>query len=172
MSELIPVLKKDAIARKVTDIARKISSDYKDRELIIVGVLKGSFIFVSDLVRQLTIPVKIDFVSVSSYGSSTSSSGKICLTKEVGLDLKNKDVLIIDDIIDTGLTLAYLVDYMKSFGPKTVKLCIFLDKNERRKVALDADYVCHVVSKGFLVGYGLDYAENYRNLPEIYHLKL
>lgn len=172
MSELIPVLKKDAIARKVTDIARKISSDYKDRELIIVGVLKGSFIFVSDLVRQLTIPVKIDFVSASSYGSSTSSSGNICLTKEIGLDLKNKDVLIIDDIIDTGLTLAYLVDYMKSFGPKTVKVCIFLDKKERRKVAFDADYVCHVVPKGFLVGYGLDYAENYRNLPEIYHLKL
>ncbi|MBN1931590.1 MAG: hypoxanthine phosphoribosyltransferase [Desulfobacterales bacterium] len=172
MPELIPVLTKDAIARKVSDIAHKISSDYKDRELIIIGVLKGSFIFVSDLVRQLTIPVKIDFISASSYGSSTSSSGNIRLTKEIDMDLKDKDVLIVDDIIDTGLTLAYLVDYVKSFGPKTVKVCIFLDKNERRKVEFHADYVCYVVPKGFLVGYGLDCAENYRNLPEIYHLKL
>lgn len=94
------------------------------------------------------------------------------MTKEIGVDVKGKDVLLVDDIIDTGLTLAYLVDHIKSFGPKSVRICIFLDKKERRKTALMIDYTCQVVESGFLVGYGLDYAENYRNLPEIYQLKL
>jgi hypoxanthine phosphoribosyltransferase len=172
MAELLPFMTKEDIEKKVNTLARKISEDYRDRELVIIGVLKGSFIFLSDLVRRLTIPVQIDFVGASSYGSGVSTSGNIRLTKEIGVDVKDKDVLLIDDIMDTGLTLAYLVDYLKSFGPRTVKVCIFLDKKERRKKALTIDYMCQVVESGFLVGYGLDYAENYRNLPEIYRLKL
>lgn len=172
MTELLPFMTKEDIDKKVSTLARRISADYENRDLVIIGVLKGSFIFLSDLVRRLTIPVQIDFVGASSYGSGVSSSGSIRLTKEIGVDVKSKDVLLVDDIIDTGLTLAYLVDHIKSFGPKSVRICIFLDKKERRKTALMIDYTCQVVESGFLVGYGLDYAENYRNLPEIYQLKL
>lgn len=171
MSNLIPVLTKEEIEKAVSDIARKISSDYKGCDLILIGVLKGAFIFLSDLVRQLTIPVKVDFIGLSSYGSETSPSQSIHLTKDIEIDLKNKDVLIVEDIIDTGLSLTYLVDHLKKFGPKSVKICSLLDKHERRKADIRIDYIGHIVKKGFLVGYGLDYAEKFRNLPEVYHLK-
>jgi len=172
MPDFFPVLKKDEIDKKIASIAHRISSDYQDQELILIGVLKGAFVFLADLMRKLTIPVKVDFVRIYSYGSGTSSSGNIQLSKKLGIDIKNKDVLIIEDIVDTGLTLTWLIAYLKSFRPKTVKVCTLLDKVERRKTKIKIDYACHVVQEGFLVGYGLDYAENYRNLPEIYHLKL
>jgi len=171
MPELIPFLQKDSIDKMVAEVARKISSDYKNRELVLIGVLKGAFIFLADLARHLTIPVKIDFVRVASYGSGTSSSGNIRLTKEIEIDIKNKDVLIVEDIADTGLTLTYLIDYLNSFGPNTVKVCSLLDKIERRKTKIKIDYTCHAVEKGFLVGYGIDYNEDYRQLPDIYCLK-
>jgi len=172
MPELIPVIKKDEIDSKVAEVARRISNDYKDSELILVGILKGAFVFMSDLMRRLTIQVQTDFICASSYGSETSTAGNIKLTKELGIDIQNKDVLIVEDIIDTGLTLAYIIEYLKSFGPKSISVCALLDKRERRRVDIKINYSCHVVEDGFLVGYGLDYAENYRNLPEIYHLKL
>jgi len=172
MPEFIPVLKKDDIDKMVVAVARKISSDYKDRELILIGVLKGSFVFLSDLIRNLSIPVKVDFVGVSSYSDKTSSSGKIQLTKSIEIDIKNKNVLVVEDIVDSGLTLAWLIDYLMSFEPEAVNICALLDKRERRETQIQIDYTCHVVQEGFLVGYGLDYAEDYRNLPEIYHLKL
>jgi hypoxanthine phosphoribosyltransferase len=171
MPNLIPVLTKEEIDKAVSEIAGRISSDYKGCDLILVGVLKGAFIFLSDLIRQLTIPVKVDFARLSSYGTQTSTSGSIHLTKDIEIDLKNKDVLIIEDIIDTGLSLTYLVDHIKTFSPKSVKVCALLDKRERRKADINIDYVGHVIEKGFLVGYGLDYAEKFRNLPEVYHLK-
>lgn len=172
MRELVPVLTKDDIDKKVAEVARKISDDYKGRDLILVGILKGSFVFMSDLMRCLAVPVKLDFVCASSYGTGLTTSGNIKLTKELGLDIKGKDVLIIEDIVDTGLTLAYIIKYLESFGPASVKVCALLDKCERRKAEIKIDYSCHVVEEGFLVGYGLDYAEDYRNLPEIYHIKL
>ncbi|MDX2439265.1 MAG: hypoxanthine phosphoribosyltransferase [Desulfobacterales bacterium] len=172
MPEFIPVLKKDDIDKMVVAVARKISSDYKDRELILIGVLKGSFVFLSDLIRNLSIPVKVDFVGVSSYSDKTSSSGKIQLTKSIEIDIKNKNVLVVEDIVDSGLTLAWLIDYLMSFKPETVNVCAMIDKSERRETQIQIDYTCHTVKEGFLVGYGLDYAEDYRNLPEIYHLKL
>jgi len=172
MPEFLPVLKKDDINRMVVTVAHKISSDYKDKELILIGVLKGAFIFLSDLIRNLSIPVKVDFVGVSSYGNKTSSSGNIQLTKSLEIDIKRKNVLVVEDIIDSGLTLAWLIDYLMSFKPETVKACALLDKRERRKTQVQIEYTCHVVQEGFLVGYGLDYREDYRNLPEIYHLKL
>ncbi|MBW2568739.1 MAG: hypoxanthine phosphoribosyltransferase [Deltaproteobacteria bacterium] len=171
MPELIPFLQKDSINKMVAVVAHKISSDYKNRELVLIGVLKGAFIFLADLARHLTIPVKIDFVRIASYGSGTSSSGNINLTKEIEIDIKNKDVLIVEDIADTGLTLTYLIDYLNSFGPNTVKVCSLLDKIERRKTKIKIDYTCHTVEKGFIVGYGIDYNENYRQLPDIYYLK-
>ena len=171
MPELISVLNKDDIAKTVQILAQRISSEYLDRELILVGVLKGAFVFLADLIRQITIPMEVDFIRVASYGGGTSSSETIRLSKDIELDIVDKDLLIIEDIIDTGLTLSWLIDYFKSLGPKTVKVCALLDKYERRKCDVDIDFVGHVVDKGFLVGYGLDYAEKYRNLPEIYHLK-
>ncbi len=172
MPELIPVLKKDDIKRMVVQVADRISSDYQDRELILIGVLKGAYIFLSDLVRQISIPVQVDFIGVSSYGSGTSPSGGIRLTKDIEIDVTNKNVLVIEDIVDTGLTLTYIVDYLKSFSPKTVKVCTLIDKRERRRSKIKIDYACHRVGEGFLVGYGLDYSEDYRDLPEIYRLKL
>ena len=172
MPELIPVLKKSDINNMVAQVARRISSDYQDHELILIGVLKGAFVFLSDLMLNLSIPVQVDFIGVASYGSDTSSSGRINLTKAVEIDVKNKDVLVVEDIVDTGLTLSYIIDYLKSFKPKTVKICTLLDKRQRRQANVKIDYACHIVTEGFLVGYGLDYDEDYRDLPEIYHLQL
>ena len=171
MPELIPVLNKNDIDNMVARVARKISSDYQDRELILIGILKGAFVFLSDLVRHLTIPVKVDFIRVCSYGSDVSSSGNIRLTKEIEIDVNNKDVLLVEDIVDTGLTLSFIIDYLKTFNPKTVKICALIDKHERRDTNIKIDYTCHKVAEGFLVGYGLDYNEDYRNLAGIYHLK-
>jgi hypoxanthine phosphoribosyltransferase len=171
MPNLIPVLTKKEIDKAVSEIARSISSDYKDCDLILICVLKGAFIFLSDLIRQLSIPVKVDFAGLSSYGTQTSTSGSIHLTKDIEIDLKDTDVLIIEDIIDTGLSLTYLVDHIKKSNPKSVKICALIDKRERRKADISIDYVGHIIEKGFLVGYGLDYAEKFRNLPEVYHLK-
>jgi len=172
MSEFIPVLTKEEIEAQVRRIAQVISADYKDRELILIGILKGAFIFLSDLIRQLSIPVKVDFMCASSYGDQTASSGRVKLSKDVEIEISNKDVLIVEDIVDTGLTLSYLVDYLKSSGAASVRICALIDKRERRETDVIVDYACHTVDKGFLVGYGLDYAEFYRNLPEVYHLKL
>ncbi|MCD6185102.1 MAG: hypoxanthine phosphoribosyltransferase [Deltaproteobacteria bacterium] len=172
MSKLIPVLQQDEIIKMVASVARSISSEYQDKEIVLIGVLKGSFIFLSDLVRHLEIPVKIDFISVSSYGSHTSSSGKPRLTKYHDIEIKDKDILIVEDIIDTGLTLAFIIKYLQSFHPKSIKVCTFIDKYERRKVNINIDFKCHVAENGFFVGYGLDFAENYRALPDIYHLNL
>jgi len=172
MPELIPVLNKNDIDNMVARVARKISSDYQDHELILIGILKGAFVFLSDLVRHLSIPVKLDFIRVCSYGSGVSSSGNIRLIKEIEMDINNKDVLLVEDIVDTGLTLSYIIDYLKAFNPKTVKICALIDKHERRNANIKVDYACHETAKGFLVGYGLDYNEDYRNLAGIYHLKL
>jgi len=172
MAELIPVLTKNDIDTLVAAMARRISSDYQDHDLVLVGVLKGAFVFISDLVRHLSIPVKIDFIRVLSYGSGVSSSRNIQLTKDIEIDISHKDVLIIEDIVDTGLTLKYLIDYLKTYHPKTVRVCTLIDKHERREVDVEIDYICHSVSEGFLVGYGLDYDEGYRYLPGVYHFQL
>ena len=172
MSEFIPVLTKNEIDAQVSHIAQVISADYKDRELILIGILKGAFIFLSDLIRQLSIPVKVDFMCVSSYGDHTTSLGRIKLIKDVDIDINNKDVLIVEDIVDTGITLSYLVEHLHASGASSVRICTLIDKRERRETDVPVDYACHTVDKGFLVGYGLDYAEFYRNLPEVYHLKL
>lgn len=172
MPELIPILNKAEIEARVEKIARKISSDYSGCNLVLIGVLKGAFVFLSDLMRHLTVPVKIDFVQTSSYGKTTTSSGNIQLIKGLDLDIEKKDVLIVEDIVDSGLTLSYLIDYLKSFGPHSVKICSMIDKRERRQTGLTVDYACQKVDEGFIVGYGLDFAEDYRELPGIYHLKI
>jgi len=172
MPELVPVLSKNDIDSLVKQVAYRISTDYRNHDLILIGILKGVFVFLSDLVRCLDIPVQIDFIRAFSYGSDVSSSGEIHLTKGIEIDIKNKDVLIVEDIVDTGLTLKYLIDYLRSYHPKTIKVCVFINKHERREADIAIDYSCYDEAKGFLVGYGLDYNEDYRYLSGIYHLKL
>jgi hypoxanthine phosphoribosyltransferase len=172
MPELIPVLSAAELRQMVLDLAQRISADYKGRDLVLIGVLKGSFIFLSDLIRQLTIPVKIDFVQASSYGNDTQSCGSIRLLKGVDLNIRGKDVLAVEDIVDTGLTIRWIIDYLMSFQPRSVTVCTLIDKQERREVDVPIAYTGHAAGRGFLVGYGLDYAEQYRHLPEIYHLNL
>lgn len=172
MPELIPVLSEKEIHDKVGMVARKVSADYRDGKLVLIGVLKGAFVFLSDLARQLSIPVEIDFIRYASYGSNDCSSGEVRLLSDIRTDIRDKDVLIVEDIIDSGLTMAALVSHIESFHPRSIRICAFIDKSERRKIDCQADYVCHSVENGFLVGYGLDYAEQYRNLPALYHLNL
>jgi hypoxanthine phosphoribosyltransferase len=173
MPELIPVLDKDAIAQKVADVAKKISSDYRGGDLVIIGVLNGAFVFLADLIRQLTIDTfRIDFIRISSYGGESESSGEIRVLKDIEADIFGKDVLIVEDILDTGLTIAYLCKQLKVRQPRTIRICTMVDKLERRKVHLQPDYVCHQIDSGFIVGYGLDYAEAYRNLPGLFHIKM
>lgn len=172
MPEFISVITKEEIHKKIVILASKISEDYHGRNLLLIGVLKGAFIFLSDLARALTIPVQIDFVRASSYGDSMVSSGKIELTHDVQIDLKGKHVILVEDIVDSGKTISYLKDYFLSKEPESVKICAFVDKYERRETDLNVDYSCLMTKEGFLVGYGLDYAENYRELQGIYHLKL
>lgn len=168
--EMIPVLSRGEISQKVKGLAQRISEDYTGKELVVLGVLKGSFIFLADLIREITIPVQVDFVRLASYGSNTTSSGTIRITKEAELDIRNRDVLIVEDIIDSGVTIAYLLDHLKSFSPKSVKVCAFIDKSERREVQVPIDYAGIMVEQGFLVGYGLDFDEKYRALPAIYRI--
>jgi hypoxanthine phosphoribosyltransferase len=172
MAELIPVITKDQIDRSVQRLAERISEDYQDGDLVLIGVLKGAFIFLADLARHLSIPVQIDFIAASSYGDGTQTSGSVKVSKKPGIDLINKDVLLVEDIIDTGLTVEYLSEYLESLGARSVKLCALIDKQERRAKEIRIDYACHVIKEGFLVGYGLDYADNYRQLKEVYNLKL
>jgi len=171
MAELIPVIDKTTIARRIGEIARQISSDYKDADLVLVGVLKGAFVFMADLIRQLSLKnVTVDFVRLASYGSASESTGRINLLHDVETDIKGRDVLIVEDILDTGHSLTFLKRHIASFQPRSLKTCVLIDKNERRRVEVRAEYVCHTIKKGFLVGYGLDHAEAYRHLPEIFTL--
>ncbi|WP_300673218.1 hypoxanthine phosphoribosyltransferase [Desulfoluna sp.] len=172
MSELIEVLSKEEIAKSVTEVGAVISHDYRNGTVAMVGALKGAFIFMADLARAITVPVQIGFLGISSYGKSSESSGTATITKELDLDVAGMDVLVVEDIVDTGLTLGFIMDYLKSKGARSVKVCAFLNKKERRSIEVQVDYACHTIPEGFLVGYGLDYAEDYRHLPGIYHLKM
>jgi hypoxanthine phosphoribosyltransferase len=172
MPELVPVLTEKEIEEKVSLLALKISEDFKNKQLVLIGVLKGAFVFLSDLMRQMTIPVEVDFIQLSSYGNSDSSSGNIKFKSDISSDIKDKDVLLVEDIIDTGLTMTKLILHLRSFNPNSIKVCTLIDKRERRKADCKIDYACHAAEGGFLVGYGLDYSEKYRDLPAIYHLKL
>ena len=159
MPEFIPVIKKHEIQRQIIRIAETISTDYQGRELVLIGVLKGAFLFLADLARELKLKkVKIDFLQASSYGADTVSSENIVLKKDIDVDIRGKDVLVVEDIVDTGLTLAYLIRHLEGFSPRSIKVCAMIDKRERRKAAIRVDYACTILDKGFLVGYGLDYA--------------
>lgn len=165
------LLDEKQISEIVNELGAKISKDYKGKNLLLVSVLKGSIAFMADLMRAIDIPCKIDFMDVSSYGGGTTSSGKVKIIKDLDIDLTGYDLLIVEDILDTGRTLNSLIELLRTRHPKSVKICTFLDKPERRVVDLSADYSGTVVPDEFVVGYGLDYDEYYRNLPYLGVLK-
>ena len=162
----------EQIARRVKELADEISRDYEGKELLLVGILKGSWIFLADLVRQLQVPVFVDFMTVSSYGKSTESSGVVKIVMDLKCAIEGKDVLVVEDILDTGLTLKYIIDNLRLRKPKSLKLCVLMDKPERRLVFIEPDYRGFVVPNRFVVGYGADFAEKFRNLPFIGYLEV
>jgi hypoxanthine phosphoribosyltransferase len=159
------------IQSKVAELAKEITEDYRGRDLLLVGVLKGAFMLMSDLARHITIPLELDFMAVSSYGSTTKTSGIVRILKDLDLDISGRDVLIVEDIIDSGLTLSYLIKNLRARGPRTLEVCALLSKPEVQKVALDVRYEGFALPPVFVVGYGLDYGERYRNLPYVGTLK-
>lgn len=159
------------ISTMVKDIAAKINEDYKDKNLLLVGLLKGSVVFMADLMKELTVDVKIDFMCVSSYGTSTESSGRVNIIKDVSQPVEGLDVLIVEDIIDSGNTLSFILKYFEAKGVNSVKICTLLSKPDRRVVEIPVDYMGAEIPDEFVIGYGLDYAENYRNLPYVGILK-
>lgn len=162
---------KEDIAQIVKRMGEEITRDYADKNLFLVCVLKGSFVFMSDLARAIDLPCTIDFLSVSSYGSGTTTSGEVQVIKDLTCPLGDKDLLVVEDILDSGVTLSFLLNTLSARHPRSIRLCTLLDKPARRRVDIKADYIGAEVEDKFIVGYGLDYAEKYRNLPEIGVLK-
>jgi len=161
------LIHRDQIAQAVDRLASEIKRDYQDKQPLLIGVLKGSFVFMADLIRQLDSPLELDFVRLSSYGAATESSGKVRVIQGVKTPVKGKDVLVIEDIVDTGITISFLLDYLKKKRPASLKLCALTDKPSRRKVPVPIDYLGFTVPNEFVVGYGLDCDQRFRNLPDI-----
>lgn len=161
------LINQSKLKKRIAELAKKISNDYQGKELVLIGVLKGGFVFLAELMRKLTIPVAIDFIQVSSYGASTASSGVIKIKKDIDLPIVGKEVLLVEDIVDFGYTINYLKNFVLNKKAKNVKVCSLLDKHSRRKVEAKIDYKGFAVPDKFIVGFGLDFKEEYRNLPYI-----
>lgn len=164
------LLDEKQIETRVSALARQIQRDYGGKELAIVALLNGTVLFLADLIRWLEMPLRLDFIGVSSYGRGTSP-GQLVFTKELGLDVRGRDVLLVDDILDTGRTLKKVVQKLRRLKPNSIRICVLLEKKARRKEQIEADYVGFEIPDAFVVGYGLDYAERYRNLPFVGVLK-
>ena len=172
MQDLAEILfSAEEIAARVKELGNQINKDYEGKELIVVGVLKGSLMFMADLIREIKVPLRYDLIAVSSYGASTSSSGIVRIIKDIDISIQNEHVLVVEDIVDTGLTLKYLMTTFGSRQPASLKSCVLLDKPSRRKTEISPDYNGFVIPDRFVVGYGLDYAQRYRQLPVIAALK-
>lgn len=162
------LLSEDEVSKRISEVAAQISRDYQGKEIHLICILKGGVFFTCELAKRLELPVTLDFMSVSSYGNDTKSSGVVRIVKDLDEPLAGKDVLIVEDIIDSGRTLSYLIEVLKQRGPESIRLCTLLDKPERRvKKQVTVDYTCFTIPDEFVVGYGLDYAQKYRNLPYI-----
>lgn len=155
------------VRKKIKELAEQITRDYAGEEILVVGILKGAFIFMADLVREIDLPLRLDFMDVSSYGVSTVSSGEVRIMKDLDDYIEGKNILIVEDIIDTGLTLNYICEILQKRGPKSLRICCLLDKPSRRLSSIRPDYVGFAIEDRFVVGWGLDYAERYRNYPVI-----
>jgi hypoxanthine phosphoribosyltransferase len=161
------LVQQDELAHRVRELGKEISADYAGRELFLVGVLKGAMFFLSDLMRHLEVPCEVDFMAVASYGSSTDSSGVVRILKDLDAPIEGREVLIVEDIVDSGLTLQYLLRTLNARNPASLEVCALLTKPERRKVELPIRYVGFEIPNSFAIGYGLDHAERYRNLPYV-----
>jgi hypoxanthine phosphoribosyltransferase len=161
------LLSGDEVQARVAELGAQLASDYEGRDPVLVSVLKGSIIFLADLVRAMPIPLSIDLMEVSSYGSSTESSGQVRILKDLSTPIEGREVIVVEDIIDTGLTLNYLLRYLHDKGPASIRICCLLDKPARRLAPIEIDYRGFTIADRFVIGYGLDYAERYRNLPYI-----
>lgn len=161
----------EVLTKRIKELASEISADYKGKELVVVGILKGSVIFAAELIKNISIPCEIDFMAVSSYGNSTETSGVVRILKDLDSNIEGKDILIVEDIVDTGVTLAYLLKYLKARKANSIEIVALLNKQARRVSDLEVKYIGFEVPDGFIVGYGIDYAEKYRNLPFIGILK-
>jgi hypoxanthine phosphoribosyltransferase len=165
------LIDEDALAGKITELADEISNDYAERDLLLIGVLKGAVFFMADLMRQITVPCEVDFMAISSYGGSTDSSGVVRILKDLDINIRDRDVLVVEDIIDSGLTLSYLLKNLRSRRPATIEVCSLLCKPEQLKADIEVKYKGFDIPSVFVVGYGLDYAERYRNLPFVATLR-
>lgn len=165
------LLSEEEIAAKVKELGAQIARDYADKNPLIVSVLRGSFVFMADLVRAIDVPCTVDFMSVSSYGSGTTSSGEVKITKDFDVSIEGRHLIIVEDILDSGRTLSYLMKTLKARGAASIALCTFLDKPDRRVVPVEVAYKGFTVPDAFIVGYGLDYDQRYRNLPYVGVLK-
>ena len=161
------IIPREEITNKVAEIATQLKKDYRGKNPLLIGILKGSFVFMSDLIRAMNIPVEIDFVRLSSYGAGKESSGKIKLIKDVETPIKDRHVLVVEDIVDRGLTVRFLLDYLSFRKPASLKLCTLFDKPSRRKMEVPIDYVGFTIPDAFVVGYGLDLDEKFRYLPDL-----
>ena len=169
--ELKILIDRDEIVKTVSRLAREIERDYRDKQPLLIGVLKGSFMFMADLIRELDLPLDLDFIRLSSYDATRESSGKVEVIHENKTPVKNRDVLVVEDIVDTGITISFLLDYLKSKKPASLKVCTLTDKPSRRRVPVPIDYRGFTVPNKFIVGYGLDCDQRIRNLPDIYTLE-
>jgi hypoxanthine phosphoribosyltransferase len=165
------LITEDQLKQKVKELGTQIREDFQDENLVLIIVLKGAFVFAADLIRELNTGVTVDFVSASSYGNQTVTTGKVRLLKDIDVNITDKHVVLVEDIIDTGLTLSFLKEHFQLHKPRSMKICTLLDKPERRQIDLKADYVGFEIPDTFIIGYGIDYAENYRNLPYIATMK-
>ena len=165
------LITEENIKKRVSELGKKISIDYKGKEIVAIGILKGAWVFMADLVREIEIPVMCDFIGVSSYGDAAVSSERVKLISDIRIPIDGRDVLLIDDIIDTGFSIKFVKDYIESKNPAGIKMCVLLDKPSRRKEDIHVDYTGFTIPDRFVVGYGLDYAEKYRNLPYIAAIK-
>ncbi|NFV12605.1 hypoxanthine phosphoribosyltransferase [Clostridium sporogenes] len=163
------LIDKEEIAKKISEIGKEISKDYNNKNLYILSLLRGSFIFAADIVREIEVPTKIGFMTTSSYGHEEQSSGKVKIVNDVPDNIKGYDVIIVDDIVDTGITMEFVINHIKALGANSVKSCVLLDKPERRKVDLTPDYSCFTIPDVFVVGYGLNYGDYYRNIPYVFN---
>jgi hypoxanthine phosphoribosyltransferase len=161
------LIDRDRLQRRVAELGEEVSGDYAGRDLLLVGVLKGAVFFMADLMRQLTIPCEIDFMAISSYGDSTDSSGVVRILKDLDINIEGRDVLVVEDIIDSGLTLSYLMRNLEAREPASLEICALLTKPERREIDVPVRYVGFEIPNRFVIGYGLDFGERYRNLPYV-----
>ena len=161
------LISEEALATKVAEMGQAISRDFAGKKLIVIGVLKGSVVFMADLIRQITIPVEMDFMAVSSYGAGVKTTGVVKILKDLDRLIEGYDVLVVEDIVDSGMTLSYLTEMLRDRNPASIHIATLLDKPERRKVEIKPDYVGFTIPDEFVVGYGLDYAELYRSLPYV-----